>query len=77
MLGQVDNKFIACMVNTVEKDLPASSSSSSSSSEPNLLIMIDQHAAHERVRLEQLTAGKSYQGSESLLTYYSCGITED
>ena len=76
MLGQVDNKFIACMVNTVEKDLPTSSSSSSSS-EPNLLIMIDQHAAHERVRLEQLTAGKSYQGSESLLTYYYYGITED
>ena len=50
-MGQVDNKFIACMVN--------SEADSESSSEPNLLIMIDQHAAHERVRLEQLTEGNT------------------
>ena len=37
------------MVNTNDKNKAA---------EPNLILLIDQHAAHERVRLEQLTAGR-------------------
>ncbi|XP_033632455.1 uncharacterized protein LOC117294044 isoform X2 [Asterias rubens] len=47
VLGQVDNKFIACTINTNDKN---------KSAEPNLILLIDQHAAHERIRLEQLTA---------------------
>ncbi|KAK6182873.1 hypothetical protein SNE40_010459 [Patella caerulea] len=47
VLGQVDIKFIACLISTP---------SNTSTTAPNLLVMMDQHAAHERVRLEQFTA---------------------
>ncbi|XP_019858092.1 PREDICTED: DNA mismatch repair protein Mlh3-like [Amphimedon queenslandica] len=44
VLGQIDNKFIACTLKTEElKD--------------DLLVLFDQHAADERVRLEALTEG--------------------
>ncbi|XP_067680769.1 DNA mismatch repair protein Mlh3-like [Haliotis asinina] len=46
VLGQVDNKFIACVLQTEEPN---------TSKAPDLIVLFDQHAAHERVRLEQLT----------------------
>ncbi|VDI36522.1 DNA mismatch repair protein MLH3 [Mytilus galloprovincialis] len=45
VLGQVDNKFIACSLQIGE----------STSSDKEMLCLIDQHAAHERIRLETFT----------------------
>ncbi|XP_024862302.1 DNA mismatch repair protein Mlh3 isoform X2 [Kryptolebias marmoratus] len=51
VIHQVDKKFLACLINTREED-----SASQSQTEGNLLVLVDQHAAHERVRLENLVA---------------------
>ncbi|XP_029982800.1 DNA mismatch repair protein Mlh3 isoform X2 [Sphaeramia orbicularis] len=51
VIDQVDKKFLACLINTREEE-PAGHSET----EENLLVLVDQHAAHERVRLESLIA---------------------
>ncbi|XP_020953734.1 acylphosphatase-1 isoform X12 [Sus scrofa] len=56
VLQQVDNKFIACLMSTkTEEDGEAGG---------NLLVLVDQHAAHERIRLEQLIAD-SYEKQQA------------
>ncbi|XP_032087501.1 DNA mismatch repair protein Mlh3 isoform X1 [Thamnophis elegans] len=58
VLNQVDNKFIACLINTREDE--------SEHADGNLLVLVDQHAAHERVRLEQLITDSYDKQHEAL-----------
>ena len=50
VLGQVDKKFIAVM----GKDLNISNGTTTQ----GILLLFDQHAVHERIRLEKLITGK-------------------
>ncbi|KAM6913191.1 DNA mismatch repair protein Mlh3 isoform 2-T2 [Xenentodon cancila] len=61
VIHQVDKKFLACLINTREED-PAGNDET----EGNLLVLVDQHAAHERVRLENLVAD-SYEDDPDVL----------
>ncbi|XP_062296052.1 DNA mismatch repair protein Mlh3 isoform X1 [Scomber scombrus] len=51
VIHQVDKKFLACLINTRDEE-----SAANAETEGNLLVLLDQHAAHERVRLENLVA---------------------
>ncbi|XP_036007004.1 LOW QUALITY PROTEIN: DNA mismatch repair protein Mlh3 [Fundulus heteroclitus] len=51
VVNQVDKKFLACLINARDED-----SAARAENEGNLLVLVDQHAAHERVRLENLVA---------------------
>ncbi|GLD62451.1 DNA mismatch repair protein Mlh3 [Lates japonicus] len=51
VIHQVDKKFLACLINTRDEEHAAHAET-----EGNLLVLVDQHAAHERVRLENLVA---------------------
>ncbi|XP_065822517.1 DNA mismatch repair protein Mlh3 isoform X2 [Labrus bergylta] len=55
VIHQVDKKFLACLINTQEtkrEEEPLTLTETKG----NLLVLVDQHAAHERVRLENLVA---------------------
>ncbi|KAM4662689.1 DNA mismatch repair protein Mlh3 isoform 2-T2 [Discoglossus pictus] len=69
VLQQVDNKFIACLIDTSNEDRTKQSNDWRwrTKTDGNLLVLVDQHAAHERVRLEQLIAD-SYEPVQG-----SCG----
>ncbi|KAH9492887.1 hypothetical protein Btru_032551 [Bulinus truncatus] len=53
VIGQVDKKFIACLINT--KASLSRGSRATNSDDNTLLVLFDQHAVHERIRLEQFT----------------------
>ncbi|XP_041122833.1 DNA mismatch repair protein Mlh3-like [Polyodon spathula] len=57
VVQQVDNKFIACLINTRSQE--------GTDKEGNLLVLVDQHAAHERVRLEKLVTDSYETHSEA------------
>ncbi|MGH0180021.1 UNVERIFIED_CONTAM: hypothetical protein FKN15_003311 [Acipenser sinensis] len=57
VVQQVDNKFIACLINTRSQE--------DTDKEGNLLVLVDQHAAHERVRLEKLVTDSYEPHSEA------------
>ncbi|XP_052269222.1 uncharacterized protein LOC127870783 isoform X2 [Dreissena polymorpha] len=60
VLGQLDNKFIACLL---EPPLDGAGSSKDSADHA-LLLLVDQHAAHERIRLEILTEEAFVKGKK-------------
>jgi len=50
VLGQVDSKFIAVMARNINTSIMEETKS-----EKSMLLLFDQHAVHERIRLENLT----------------------
>ncbi|XP_043080959.1 DNA mismatch repair protein Mlh3 isoform X3 [Puntigrus tetrazona] len=82
VINQVDKKFLACLINTTEQE-----AHESSTNEGNLLVLVDQHAAHERVRLEGLvtdsyeddpdTPGKKRLCSSSVTPSLEINVTEE
>ncbi|XP_060750778.1 DNA mismatch repair protein Mlh3 isoform X1 [Tachysurus vachellii] len=80
VIHQVDKKFLACLINTADTTEP-------SKDDGNLLVLVDQHAAHERVRLEGLvtesheddpdTPGKKRLCGSSVSPPLEIHVTED
>ncbi|XP_037342779.2 DNA mismatch repair protein Mlh3 isoform X2 [Pungitius pungitius] len=60
VIHQVDKKFLACLIDTRDEE-----SAALAESEGNLLVLVDQHAAHERVRLENLLADSYEEDPEA------------
>ncbi|XP_076464022.1 uncharacterized protein LOC143296124 [Babylonia areolata] len=57
VVGQLDNKFVACLIQEDSALMHSTTSSDSQDSQGGgLVVLFDQHAAHERIRLEQLLA---------------------
>ncbi|XP_027855937.1 DNA mismatch repair protein Mlh3 isoform X1 [Xiphophorus couchianus] len=82
VVNQVDKKFLACLINARE-----GGSAEQTENEGNLLVLMDQHAAHERVRLENLVAdsyeddpdanGKKRLCSSTILPPLGISVTEE
>ncbi|KAM4724230.1 DNA mismatch repair protein Mlh3 isoform 2-T2 [Anableps anableps] len=82
VVNQVDKKFLACLINARDGN-----SATQTETEGNLLVLVDQHAAHERVRLENLVAdsyeddpdatGEKRLCSSSILPPLEISVTEE
>ncbi|XP_069574614.1 DNA mismatch repair protein Mlh3 isoform X2 [Brachyistius frenatus] len=66
VIHQVDKKFLACLINTRDDEPVA---------EGNLLVLVDQHAAHERVRLENLVADSYEEDHDAVGEKRLCSST--
>ena len=64
VVGQIDNKFIACLMDVVTRD--------SAERAQTHLVLVDQHAADERVGLEQIEDGVLVQGPFHNCTMSAC-----
>lgn len=53
VLSQVDRKFLACVIPSETTEAPATEESHGLARRGNVLALIDQHAADERIRVEQ------------------------
>ncbi|XP_014668605.1 PREDICTED: uncharacterized protein LOC106809883, partial [Priapulus caudatus] len=56
VLGQVDEKFIACLMRTNESVMSPTDDGAAVRNDGHVLVLFDQHAVHERIRLEKFTA---------------------
>ncbi|XP_043998243.1 DNA mismatch repair protein Mlh3 isoform X2 [Gambusia affinis] len=84
VVNQVDKKFLACLINAREG---GSAVQTENKVTGNLLVLVDQHAAHERVRLENLVAdsyeddpdacGKKRLCSSTILPPLGISVTEE
>lgn len=60
LIGQVEKQFIACVLDDSTKQ--------------NVLVLIDQHAAHERIRLEKLLQQIGYYETKTSATVLKHGV---
>ncbi|XP_028252051.1 DNA mismatch repair protein Mlh3 isoform X1 [Parambassis ranga] len=70
VIHQVDKKFLACLINTRDEEPVVHTET-----EGNLLVLVDQHAAHERVRLENLIADSYEDNPDALGERRLCSST--
>lgn len=82
VINQIDNKFIACLMDTKCNGIATSLLTLplqlcvDITGSHDLLVLVDQHAAHERIRLEQLTASQFLivVTAHYLPSYQSCTV---
>uniref|UniRef100_A0A8C4AAG4 MutL C-terminal dimerisation domain-containing protein n=1 Tax=Denticeps clupeoides TaxID=299321 RepID=A0A8C4AAG4_9TELE len=60
VINQVDKKFLACLIKTEDQE-----TKDYNEPEGSLLVLVDQHAAHERIRLEGLVADSYEEDPEN------------
>ncbi|CAM1320345.1 MLH3 (predicted) [Pycnogonum litorale] len=75
VLGQIDRKFILCSVKS--SDLLASRTETKNDLQPNqLLILFDQHAVHERIRIEAIMKDAVFMSGAGVETLKSVNLDE-
>lgn len=68
VIAQLDNKYILVKMRGLSSPSSSSPSSPTTGAEPELLVLLDQHAASERIRVEALFATLTASPPQTLLT---------